>query len=125
LNEKIKKMLQPPSTPAPSQVVNHQGTFTLCVDTPIVDANGVQMGYLGQIMEELMLLRDKNVKIRDEQVKMGAEIDGIKADVTAGWHDVGPPHLQLRGPSSADCDERVPSGARICFVRGPGLDLLS
>ncbi len=37
LNEKIKKMLQPPSTPVPSQVVNHQGTFAPCVDTPIVD----------------------------------------------------------------------------------------
>ena len=50
LNEKIKKMLQPPSLPIPSQVVNHQGTFTLCVDTPIVDANGVQVGCLEQLM---------------------------------------------------------------------------
>ncbi len=48
-----------------------------------MDANGVQMGYLGQIMQELTLLRDENVKIRDKQVKMGAEIDGIKVDMTA------------------------------------------
>ena len=48
-----------------------------------MDANGVQMGYLGQIMQELTLLRDENVKIRDKQVKMGAEIDGIKADMMA------------------------------------------
>ena len=43
----------------------------------------MQMGYLGQIMQELTLLRDENVKIRDKQVKMGAEIDGIKVDMTA------------------------------------------
>jgi len=41
LNEKIKKMLQPPSTTVPPQVVNHQGTFALCVNTPILDVNGL------------------------------------------------------------------------------------
>jgi hypothetical protein len=83
LNEKIKKMLQPPSTTAPPQVVNHQGTFALSVDTPILDANGVQVGCLGQLMHELTLLRDENVNIRDGQVKMREELDAIKADVMA------------------------------------------
>jgi hypothetical protein len=83
LNKKIKKMLQPPSTPVPSQVVNHQDTFALCVDTPIVDANGVQVGCHVQLMHELTLLRDENVGIRNGQVKMREELDAIKADVTA------------------------------------------
>ena len=81
LNANIKKMLQPPSTTAPPQVVNHQGTFALCVDTPILDVNGVQVGCLGQLMHELTLLREENVDIRDGQVKMREELDAIKVDV--------------------------------------------
>ena len=83
LNAKIKKMLQPPSKTAPPQVVNHQGTFALCVDTPILDVNGVQVGCLGQLMHELTLLREENVDIRDGQVKMREELDAIKVDVMA------------------------------------------
>jgi hypothetical protein len=84
LNEKIKKMLQPPSTTVPPQVVNQpQGTFALCVDTPILGTNGAEVGCLGQLMHELTLLRDENVDIRAGQVKMREELDAIKADVTA------------------------------------------
>ena len=66
--------MQIQSTPPPPVVT--QGAFSLCLTTPITDANGRQIGVFGDIMSKLETLKANNIKLNDR-------LDSIKADVTA------------------------------------------
>jgi hypothetical protein len=74
LNKKIKGLMRVQSPPPPP--VATQAPFLLCLTTPIMDANGRQIGVFGDIMDKLAALKANNVKISDC-------LDVIKADVMA------------------------------------------
>jgi hypothetical protein len=73
LNNKVKGLIKVQAAPPP---IVTQGQLSLCLLTPITDANGIRVGVFGDIMWELDDLKANNVKLSDR-------LEAIKVDVTA------------------------------------------
>ena len=68
-----------------------------------MDANGVQVGYLGGVIDKLSVLREDNIKLSER-------IDAIKADVTAQGgvmlgHHTFSSEIQVMQVAMAECPQ--------------------
>jgi hypothetical protein len=103
LDQKITGLMQIQSTPPPPVVT--QVEFSLCLTTPITDANGRQIRVFGDVMIELETLKTNNIKLSECQ-------DSIKADVTAQGGVVFGQHtftseVQVLQVAMLECPQKV------------------
>ncbi len=97
---KVKGLNKVQAAPPPIII---QGQLSLCLSTPITDANGIHVGMFGDIMGKLDNLKANNIKLSDW-------LEAIKADVTAQGsivfgHHTFTSELQIMQVAMSECPQ--------------------